>query len=300
VAARPEQRRKARRFGYNPVVFALVEPYRSHVMPLLAAAFAEDLPDITSSAVFGPHDTLHAELIAKQDGVACGGPAFAAAYRFLDADCDVRVLVEDGAAVHSGTLLAAVSGRARTVLAAERTSLNLIMRLSGVATLTRRFVDALAGTPCRVLDTRKTTPGWRALEKHAVRCGGGSNHRMGLYDAAMLKDTHLAAAGSLTAAVARIRERWGERVPLIVECSELAQVAEALACAVPHILLDNMTAERLRESVAMARGRAVLEASGGVTLENARAFAETGVDFVSVGALTHSARALDLSLKVRP
>ena len=297
---RPESAGRGRGFGYNSFVIALVEPYRTHLPPLLAAAFAEDLPDITSSAVFGPDDTLHAELIAKQDGVACGGPAFAAAYRFLDADCDVRVLVEDGAAVHSGTLLAAVSGRARTVLAAERTSLNLIMRLSGVATLTRRFVDALAGTPCRVLDTRKTTPGWRALEKHAVRCGGGSNHRMGLYDAAMLKDTHLAAAGSLTAAVARIRERWGERVPLIVECSELAQVAEALACAVPHILLDNMTAERLRESVAMARGRAVLEASGGVTLENARAFAETGVDFVSVGALTHSARALDLSLKVRP
>jgi len=281
-------------------VLALAEPYRTHLPPLLAAAFAEDLPDITGIAVFGPEDELRAELIAKQDGVFCGGPAFAAAYRFLDADCDVGVRVEDGAPVARGETLAHVSGRARAVLAAERTSLNVVMRLSGIATLTRRFVDALAGTRCRVLDTRKTTPGWRALEKYAVRCGGGTNHRMGLHDAAMLKDTHLAAAASLTSAVARVRERWGDRVPLIVECGDLAQVAEALACAVPHILLDNMTNEQLREAVALAGGAALLEASGGVTLDTVRAIAETGVDFVSVGALTHSARALDLSLKVRP
>ena len=287
-------------FGYNSPVIELVEPYRTHLPPLLAAAFAEDLPDITSIAVFGADDELRAELIAKQEGVVCGAPAFAAAYWFLDADCDVSTLVEDGGWVHgSGETVARVAGRARTVLAAERTSLNVIMRLSGVATLTRRFVDALVGTPCRVLDTRKTTPGWRALEKHAVRCGGGTNHRMGLYDAAMLKDTHLAAAGSLTSAVASIRDRWGGPVPLIVECGDLDQVAEALACAVDHILLDNMTTEQLREAVALARGRAVLEASGGVTLANARAIAETGVDFVSAGALTHSAGVLDLSLKVR-
>ena len=281
-------------------MLALAEPYRTHLPPLLAAAFAEDLPDITGIAVFGPEDELRAELIAKQDGVFCGGPAFAAAYRFLDADCDVSVRVEDGAPVARGETLAHVAGRARAVLAAERTSLNVVMRLSGIATLTRRFVDALAGTRCRVLDTRKTTPGWRALEKYAVRCGGGTNHRMGLHDAAMLKDTHLAAAASLTSAVARVRERWGDRVPLIVECGDLAQVAEALACAVPHVLLDNMTNEQLREAVALARGTALLEASGGVTLDTVRAIAETGVDFVSVGALTHSARALDLSLKVRP
>jgi nicotinate-nucleotide pyrophosphorylase (carboxylating) len=286
--------------GYNSSVIALVEPYRTHLPPLLAAAFAEDLPDITSIAVFGPDDELRAELIAKQDGVVCGAPAFAAAYRFLDDGCDVTMLVDDGAAVAHGQTLARVAGRAHAVLAAERTSLNLIMRLSGVATLTRRFVDALAGTSCRVLDTRKTTPGWRAFEKHAVRCGGGSNHRMGLYDAAMIKDTHLAAAGSLTSAVARIRDRWGERVPLIVECGDLAQVAEALACAVDHILLDNMTAAQLREAVALTGGRARLEASGGVTLANARAIAETGVDFVSAGALTHSAGVLDVSLKVLP
>ena len=282
-------------------MLALAEPYRTHLPPLLAAAFAEDLPDITSTAVFDPEDTLRAELIAKQEGVICGVPAFAAAYLFLDADCDVSARMEDGSRVTGrGETVARVAGRARAVLAAERTSLNVIMRLSGIATLTRRFVDALAGTRCRVLDTRKTTPGWRVLEKYAVRCGGGTNHRMGLHDAAMLKDTHLAAAASLTSAVARVRERWGDRVPLIVECGNLAQVAEALACAVPHILLDNMTNEQLREAVALAGGAALLEASGGVTLDTVRAIAETGVDFVSVGALTHSARALDLSLKVRP
>ena len=277
----------------------LAEPYRTHLPPLLAAAFAEDLPDITTTAVFGPEDELHAELIAKQAGVICGVPGFAAAYRYLDASCDTSTLAEDGDAVAPGQVVARVTGRARAVLAAERTSLNVIMRLSAIATLTRRFVDALAGTTCRVLDTRKTTPGWRALEKHAVRCGGGTNHRMGLHDVAMLKDTHLAAVGSLTSAVTRIRERWGDRVPLIVECCDLTQVAEALACAVPHLLLDNMTIEQLREAVALVGGSALLEASGGVTLETARAIAETGVDFVSVGALTHSAGALDLSLKVR-
>jgi nicotinate-nucleotide pyrophosphorylase (carboxylating) len=278
----------------------LPEPYAGHLAPLLAAAFAEDLPDITSTAVFAPGDTLVAELVAKQDGVLCGLPAFAAAYRFLDDGCGVELRAEDGGEARVGQVVARVAGSARSVLAAERTSLNFAMRLSGVATLTRRFVEAVAGTRCRVLDTRKTTPGWRALEKHAVRCGGGTNHRMGLYDAAMLKDTHLAAAGSLTAAVARIRERWGDGVPLIVECSHLAQVEEAIACAVPHLLLDNMPPDRLREAVALVRGRAVLEASGGVTLDTARAIAGTGVDYLSVGALTHSARALDLSLKVRP
>jgi len=281
-------------------VLDLPGPYRDALPPLLAAAFAEDLPDITTAAVFGPDDELHAELVAKQDGVICGVPAFAAAYRFLDPRCEVAPAVADGDHVEVGQAVARVIGRARAVLAAERTSLNLIMRLSGVATLTRRFVEALAGTSCRVLDTRKTTPGWRTLEKHAVRCGGGTNHRMGLYDAAMLKDTHLAASSSLAAAVRRVRERWGDQVALVVECGNLAQVAEALACEVNHLLLDNMSLELLREAVALSGGRAVLEASGGVTLATVRAIAETGVDFVSVGGLTHSAPALDLSLKVRP
>ena len=279
---------------------ALPEPYASHLPPLLAAAFAEDLPDLTGAAVFGPDDATTAELVAKRPGVFAGGPAFAAAFEFLDGRCEIELARADGDAVARGDVAAVVRGPARAVLAAERTGLNFATRLSGVATLTRRFVDTVAGTSCTILDTRKTTPGWRALEKHAVRCGGGSTHRMGLFDAAMLKDTHLAAAGSIAAAVAKVRERWGASIPLVVECGDLPTVEEALRCGVAHIMLDNMDVSQVQAAVARVARRAKLEASGGVTLESARALAEAGVDFVSVGALTHSAPALDLSLKVRP
>ncbi|MFH1176528.1 MAG: carboxylating nicotinate-nucleotide diphosphorylase [Acidobacteriota bacterium] len=276
----------------------LPEPYASHLPPLLAAAFAEDLPDVTSQALFAPDERLTAILKAKQAGVMCGMPAFAAAFCFLDSACEVTILRDDGDEASAGEVVAHVAGRARAVLAAERTALNFAIRLSGVASLTARFVAAISGTSCQVLDTRKTTPGWRVLEKHAVRCGGGTNHRMGLFDAAMLKDTHLAAAPSLTAAVARVREHWGDGLPLIVECATLDEVDEALACGVGHLLLDNMGIETLRAAVANGRGKAVLEASGGINLENAAVIAQTGVDFISIGALTHSAPALDLSLKV--
>jgi nicotinate-nucleotide pyrophosphorylase (carboxylating) len=276
------------------------EPYASYLPPLLAAAFAEDLPDLTGNAVFAPGDRTSAVLVAKKAGVVCGMPAFAAAFAFLDPACTVELIHVDGEMVAAGETAAKVIGPTRAILAAERTALNFATHLSGIATLTRRFVDALAGTGCQVLDTRKTTPGWRALEKHAVRCGGGTNHRMGLFDAAMLKDTHLAAAGSLSAAVAKVRERWGESVPLVVECAALPMVEEALTCRVAHIMLDNMDLAAIRRAVTLVAGRARLEASGGVTLESARALAETGVDFISVGALTHSAPALDLSMEVRP
>jgi nicotinate-nucleotide pyrophosphorylase (carboxylating) len=278
----------------------LPEPYASHLPQLLVLGFAEDLPDLTAPAVFAADARTHAVLVAKAAGVVCGVPAFAAAFELLDASSVVVVHRTDGAAVVPGDVVAEVTGTARGVLAAERTGLNFVTRLSGIATLTRRFVDAIAGTPARILDTRKTTPGWRALEKHAVRCGGGTNHRMGLHDAAMLKDTHIDAAGSLTSAVAQVRARWGAIVPLVVECGTMAQVHEALACAVTHIMLDNMDLATMRAAVAEVAGRAKLEASGGITLDNVRRVAETGVDFISVGALTHSAPALDLSLKVRP
>jgi len=276
----------------------LPEPYATHLPPLLAAAFAEDLPDLTGTAVFTPADRTSAALVAKRPGVLCGMPAFAAAFAFLDPGCAIDLAHGDAEAIVAGEIAARVSGPTRAILAAERTALNFTTRLSGIATLTRRFVDAVEGTPCRVLDTRKTTPGWRALEKHAVRCGGGFNHRMGLFDAAMLKDTHLAAAGSLSAAVVKVRERWGESLPLVVECGSLAMVEEALDCKVAHIMLDNMDLPTIREAVTLVAGRARLEASGGVTLESARALADAGVDFISVGALTHSAPALDLSLQV--
>jgi nicotinate-nucleotide pyrophosphorylase (carboxylating) len=186
------------------------------------------------------------------------------------------------------------------LLAGERTALNFVCRLSGIATLTAAFVDAVAGTGCQVLDTRKTTPGWRRIEKHAVRSGGGTNHRMGLYDAAMLKDNHIDAAGSISRAVGLVRAKHGPQVPLVVECRTLGHVREACDCGVGHIMLDNMDLATMREAVREVAGRAKLEASGGVRLDTARAIASTGVGYISVGALTHSAPALDLSLKVAP
>ncbi len=279
---------------------ALPEPYATHLPPLLAAAYAEDLPDLTGVAVFGPRDRTTALLVAKKPGVLCGIPAFAAAFTFLDPTCQVDIERGEGTSARAGETVAVISGPSRAILAAERTALNFATRLSGVATMTRQFVDGLQGTRCRVLDTRKTTPGWRALEKHAVRCGGGVNHRKGLFDVAMLKDTHLAACGSITAGVAKVRERWGEAVPLVVECTTLAMVEEALACKVEHVMLDNMPVATVRKAVELVAGRSILEASGGVNLDNALSIAETGVDFISVGALTHSAPALDLSLQVRP
>lgn len=278
----------------------LPEPYASSLPPLLALAFAEDLPDITGNAVFAEEHEAKARIIAKKNGVLAGVPAAAYAFHFLDPRCQVAVRLEDGAPVAPGETVLELRGPARALLAAERTALNFLMRLSGIATLTSKFVSQLEGTGCRLLDTRKTTPGFRRLEKHAVRCGGGTNHRMGLFDAAMIKDTHIAACGSITQAAARVREVWGERVPLIVECSSLEEVEEALACRVAHLLLDNMDLATLRRAVARAKGKAVLEASGGITLENVKDVALTGVDFVSVGAITHSAPALDCSMEVVP
>lgn len=276
----------------------LPEPYATTLPPLLAMAFAEDLPDITGTALFAPEAEGKAVIIAKMEGVIAGLPAAAYAFQFLHPSCVVNLFHGDGDRVVAGTKLLKVQGPARSLLAAERTALNFLMRLSGIATLTSQFVARLAGTSCRLLDTRKTTPGFRLLEKHAVRCGGGLNHRLGLFDAAIIKDTHIAACGSLTAAVGRVREAWGEHFPLIVECACLAQVEEALACGVGHLLLDNMDLATLKEAVKLAKGKARLEASGGITLANVRDVAETGVDFISVGAITHSAPALDCSMEV--
>jgi nicotinate-nucleotide pyrophosphorylase (carboxylating) len=280
-------------------VIALTEPYATSLPPLLAAAFAEDLPDLTAPAVFAADVTTHAVLVAKAPGIACGIPAFAAAFSFLDPAVEITVICGDGRPVEPGDVIVEVHGSARAILAAERTALNFATHLSGVATLTHRFVRAVVGTRATILDTRKTLPGLRRLEKHAVRCGGGANHRMGLYDQAMLKDTHLDAAGSLPRAVELVRARWGDKLPLIVECANLEMVQQAVDCRVDHIMLDNMTVEEMRNAVTLVAGRARLEASGGVRLDTVLEIAETGVDFISVGALTHSAGVLDLSLKIR-
>lgn len=275
---------------------------RSALDELVARALAEDLGpgDRTSEGLFAPAERCRADLLVKQPGVLAGLDAAEAVFRALDPDVSFEAVAADGDLLEEvPALVARLEGRARALLSAERTALNLLGRLSGIATLTRRFVDAIEGTGAVILDTRKTTPGLRVLEKEAVRAGGGTNHRLGLYDAILVKDNHLRLAGGLAPAVERLRAAAPD-LPLEVEVETLAEVREALGLGVERILLDNMTPTELAEAVRLAGGRAQLEASGGVTLETVRAIAESGVDFVSVGALTHSARSLDVSMEVLP
>jgi nicotinate-nucleotide pyrophosphorylase (carboxylating) len=263
------------------------------------AALAEDVGagDVTTEATVDADAVGTAELVVREPGIVCGLAAAAAVFEALDSDVHFEALVVEGDRVEGGAVVARVEGLERAILTGERTALNFLGRLSGISTLTRRYVDAVAGTGVAILDTRKTTPGLRLLEKHAVACGGGKNHRFGLEDGVLVKDNHLRAAGSMRAAVERLRSTTPLQIE--VECDTLEQVAEALEAGADAILLDNMTLDALREAVALVRGRARLEASGGVTLENVRAIAETGVDEISVGALTHSAKSLDVSLELR-
>ena len=266
---------------------------------IVHSALAEDIGagDVTTEATV-PADTVGtADLLVKERGVVCGLRAAEAAFLALDPDMRFEALAREGDLVEPPALVARISGSERAILTGERVALNFLGRLSGIATLTRRYVDALEGTGTTVLDTRKTTPGLRELEKYAVACGGGRNHRFGLDDAVLVKDNHLRAAGSITAAVELVRA--ASDLSIEVECDTLDQVGEALDAGVGAILLDNMTLDQLREAVALVRRRARLEASGGVTLDTIRAIAETGVDEISVGALTHSARSLDVSLELR-
>jgi nicotinate-nucleotide pyrophosphorylase (carboxylating) len=272
------------------------------VARLARAGLEEDLAggaDITTAAAIPPGARARGEVVARQDGVAAGVPVAEAVFAAASVDDPVitSARVADGDQVRNGTVLISVTGPAAAILTAERTALNLLCHLSGVATLTRRWVDAVAGTGAQIRDTRKTVPGLRALQKYAVRCGGGVNHRMSLADAALIKDNHVAAAGSVTAAFAAVRARSGG-LPVEVECDRLDQVSEALAAGADLILLDNFTIPDMAAAVALARGRdhIRLEASGGLTLDRARAVAETGVDYLAVGALTHSAPALDIGL----
>ncbi len=266
---------------------------------VVLAALAEDIGagDVTTEATV-PEDAVGtAELLVKEPGVVCGLGVAATAFRALDPDVRFESLASDGDVVEAQAVVARVTGSERAILTAERVALNFLGRLSGIATLTRRYVDAVEGTGAAVLDTRKTTPGLRALEKHAVASGGGRNHRFGLDDAVLIKDNHLRAAGSIGASVELVRTATD--LTIEVECETLAQVDEAITVGVDAILLDNMSLDELRAAVALVDGRARLEASGGVTLETIRAIAETGVDEISVGALTHSARSLDVSLELR-
>ena len=263
------------------------------------AALAEDIGagDVTTEATVPEGALGTAELLVKEPGVVCGLRAAESTFRALDPDIRFEAIASDGDVIDEPpAVVARVTGSERAILTGERVALNFVGRLSGIATLTRRYVTAVEGTGAAVLDTRKTTPGLRALEKHAVAAGGGRNHRFGLDDAVLVKDNHLRAAGSVADAVRLVRA--ASDLPIEVECETLTQVAEALGADVDAILLDNMTLDELREAVALAAGRARLEASGGVSLDTIRAIAETGVDEISVGALTHSARSLDVSLEL--
>ncbi|HBI44424.1 MAG TPA: carboxylating nicotinate-nucleotide diphosphorylase [Planctomycetales bacterium] len=273
---------------------------------LLELALQEDLGangDLTSLAVIPPNLPGRAALVVRSAGVVAGLPAAQQTFSIIDPQLSFQIMLPDGSAVSAGAVLAVVSGSMRSILAGERTALNFLQRLSGVATATALYVKAAANPRCKVLDTRKTTPGWRVLEKYAVRCGGGHNHRMGLGDGILIKDNHLAALGGGTNAVAEAvrlaRQKYGAAFPLEIEVDDLIQFDAALAARPDIVLLDNMNPDQLREAVRRRNATAPgvqLEASGGVTLITIHSIAETGVDRVSVGALTHSAPALDIGL----
>ncbi len=265
----------------------------------VAAALAEDLGlagDLTTDATVAPEAVCEAVIAARESGVLAGLPLALQAFRALDPDIRLDAVGTDGDTLEAGQTALRIAGRTRAVLSAERVALNYMGRLSGIATLTRRYVAAVEGTGATIVDTRKTTPGLRAFEKYAVRCGGGGNHRTGLFDAVLIKDNHIAAAGGPAEALKRARIAAGHMVKIEIEVDTLDQLREILPLGPDAILLDNMTTDELREAVALAKGSVLLEASGGVNLKTVRAIAETGVDLISVGALTHSATVLDLGL----
>jgi len=269
---------------------------------IIRLALEEDLGggDVTTTALISPEAILNGDFVAKEPGVVAGLEVVARTFRILDDTIDFRARVTDGNTIETGQVLAAVQGDGRGVLTGERVALNFLQRMSGVATMTRKFVEAVRGTKAIILDTRKTAPGLRLLDKWAVRVGGGQNHRMSLHDMVLIKENHIAVAGGISEAVRRVREMHDRNLLVEVEVESVAELREALGLAVNRILLDNMSLEELNESVKTAGGRVPLEASGKITLDNVGAIAATGVDFISVGALTHSPKALDVSFLVEP
>lgn len=270
---------------------------------LVALALEEDLGssgDVTSQALIPAEQLGRAEFLAKEELVLAGTDVVRRTFRAVDPSIEVEIALSDGARVAKGQVFGCVRGPLRGILVGERTALNFVQRLSGVATASARAAAALQGTRCRVLDTRKTTPGWRVLEKAAVRAGGATNHRYGLFDGVLIKDNHLAAVGSIAEAVRRARAAVHHLMKVEVEVVDLRGVEEALAAGADAVLLDNMDTAAMRRAVELVAGRALIEASGGITLERLREIAEAGVDLVSMGALTHSARGVDISLEVVP
>ena len=275
------------------------------VSALLRRALQEDVGqgDLTTAATVAPGQPGRAQIIIKESPhiVFCGGVLFAEIFRLAGAEPEISVLAPEGKILERGATAAEIEGQLAGLLIGERTALNFVQLMSGIATLTRRYVDAVAGTGARIIDTRKTHPGLRVIEKYAVRIGGGFNHRFGLDSGVLIKENHIAAAGSVRHALERSRRLAPHTMRVEIECETLAQVEEALAAGADSILLDNMTLDDVRRARALApAGRVLLEVSGGVTLEGVRAIAETGVDLISAGALTHSARAVDLSMRIDP
>ena len=266
-------------------------------------SLAEDVGrgDVTTLWTIPAQACAEAHLLSKAEGIVAGLAVAQAVFAAIDPQPAFEATVQDGEPIHRGQVLGRVRGRARSILTAERTALNFLQRMSGIATLTRRYVEAVGGTKAIILDTRKTAPGLRLLDKWAVQLGGGQNHRKGLYDMVLIKDNHIAVAGGIAEAVRRVRmgrrEREGE-LEIEVEVKSLEELQEALELGVDRIMLDNMSLQQVREAVRIAAGKVPLEASGGVSLETVRQIADTGVDYISVGALTHSARALDISLEI--
>ena len=268
----------------------------NEILDCIRRALDEDIGtgDATTLSIVPPDATMRGQIIAKQDGIIAGLDVARAAYELLDSSVDFSSQLANGSRVTKGGILALVSGRTSSLLTAERTALNFLGRMSGIATLTRQFVDAVAGTRAVILDTRKTAPGLRLVDKLAVKLGGGGNHRIGLYDMILIKDNHIDYAGGIEEAVRRARA-FDSGLQIEVEARTLDDVNVALKLGVERILLDNMSVEMMAEAMTLTNGRAKLEASGNVTLETVRAIAETGVDYISVGALTHSAKVFDVS-----
>lgn len=271
-----------------------------YVDDIIRRALAEDINyiDLATDYLLDDEEISSASFVAKAEGVLCGIDIALRVFSLLDGDIRSEAMIKDGGAVKKGDIIAVVTGRTKAILKGERTALNLLQHMSGIASETAKYVACCQGTRCSIAETRKTLPGLRALEKYAVTVGGGRNHRFNLSDGAMLKDNHIDAYGSLSKAVAALREKVGHMVKIEVEVRNLDELREALSCKADVIMLDNMTTEQMSECVKTANGAAVLEASGNITLANAAEVAKTGVDIISVGALTHSVKAFDISLKI--
>lgn len=285
-----------------PDLFSLNPSQRSEIDSIIRRALSEDIGDgdVTTAHTIPANAVFGGRFLAKGSGVVAGLAVAEQVFRQLDPEVEFRSEVGDGTTVEPGRVLASVRGKGRAILSGERVALNLLQRMSGIATQTRRFVDAVAGTDAVILDTRKTAPGLRVLDKWAVVLGGGQNHRFGLYDMAMIKDNHIAAVGGITEAVRRLREGDALGRPIEVEVTNLAELREALELSVDRIMLDNMSLAEMQEAVLLTAGRIPLEASGNVSLDTVADIAGTGVDYISVGALTHSVIALDISLELNP